>query len=99
MHTKKQRIANTLKHYRRLRGYSQKDVTTILGFKNTNRLSRWEKGTAFPNTQNLFKLSRLYRTFPNELLNDVYKAQVIKIDAAENEFIKNNPTHIHVDSP
>lgn len=52
-------------------GYRQKEVAVLLGFANTNRISRWEKGLAFPGMVNLFKLSIIYRTFPNELYFDL----------------------------
>jgi transcriptional regulator with XRE-family HTH domain len=52
-------------------GYNQNHVALLLGLKNTNRVSRWEKGVSLPNTVNLIKLSIIYRTFPNELYFDL----------------------------
>jgi hypothetical protein len=51
--------------------YKQHDVAKLLGHKNTNRISRWEKGLAFPSVLNLIKLSVIYRTLPSELYFDV----------------------------
>lgn len=65
------RILNRLRKHRKLMGYKQSDVAELLGLKNTNRLSRWEKGLSLPNTINLIKLSIIYRTFPNELYFDL----------------------------
>lgn len=64
-------IPNRLKKYRSMMGYTQKDVAKMLGIENTCRLSRWEKGFALPNVINLFKLSILYRTLPEELYRDI----------------------------
>lgn len=65
------RIPNHLRKHRTLIGYSQKEVAFLLGFENTNRISRWEKGLAVPGMINLLKLSIIYRTFPNELYFDL----------------------------
>jgi transcriptional regulator with XRE-family HTH domain len=87
MQQPKPRVANKLKHYRTLRGYTLKEVAPLLGLKNTNRLARWEKGTAFPGTRNLFKLSRIYRTFPNELLCDLFQMEADKVDTLEKKVL------------
>lgn len=64
-------IPNRLRKHRRLQGYRQRDVARLLGHSNTRRISMWEKGLAFPNVMNLFKLSIIYRTLPNELYFDL----------------------------
>ena len=83
MQTNKPRIPNKLKHYRVVNGYTLNDVAFILELKNTNRITRWEKGTVIPGTKHLFKLSRLYRTLPHELLHDLYEMKVTKVNIAE----------------
>ena len=62
---------NRLRKHRKLMGYKQSDVAHLLGLRNTNRISRWEKGLSFPSVVNLIKLSIIYRTFPNELYFDL----------------------------
>lgn len=69
--SKRVRIPNSLKKHRKVLGYKQIEVALLLGFKDTARISRWEKGFSFPNTINLIKLSIIYRTFPNELYFDL----------------------------
>lgn len=64
-------LHNRLRQHRKQMGYKQKDVACLLGLKNTNRICRWEKGLSLPNAINLFKLSIIYRTFPNELYFDL----------------------------
>ncbi|MBX7109624.1 MAG: helix-turn-helix domain-containing protein [Chitinophagales bacterium] len=65
-------IPNSLKKYRRITGYTQKEVAKILEFKSTSRISRWEKGESMPSVKNLLKLSFLYATLPNDLYYDLW---------------------------
>ncbi|MFM2224733.1 MAG: hypothetical protein RJA07_935 [Bacteroidota bacterium] len=53
-------------------GLHQKDVAKLLNLKSTNRISRWEQGTAMPSVENLLQLSIIYRRLPTELYLDVY---------------------------
>ena len=64
---------NSLKKHRLLMGYKQNEVAKLLGLKSANRISRWEKGLAMPNVENLIKLSVLYSTLMNGLYFEVYK--------------------------
>jgi len=60
-------IINSLRKHRKLMGYKQKDVALLMHLKDTSHISRWEKGLSLPSSNNLLKLSIIYRTFPNEL--------------------------------
>ncbi len=64
---------NRLRKFRRMHGYTQKEVNTLLGIQGQSRISRWERGESLPDTINLFKLCILYGTLPNELYFEVYK--------------------------
>ena len=70
---KSKTIPNCLKRYRKARGFQQKEVAKILGFKCTSTISRWEKGTYLPSTINLFKLAILYRTISDSLFIDLIR--------------------------
>ena len=70
-HVKQIIIPNRLRKHRLIMGYKQKDVAALLGLQSTNRISRWEAGLSLPGSINLFKLSIIYRTFPNELYFDL----------------------------
>ncbi len=61
------RFVNSLRKHRTQMHYKQKDVAILLNLQNTGQICRWEKGVSMPNAMNLFKLSIIYRTFPNEL--------------------------------
>ena len=52
---------NRLKIYRKALKLTQAQVTTAIGLKSSNRLSRWEKGIAQPSLANALKLSKLYQ--------------------------------------
>ena len=52
-------------------GLTQRDVMIALGLTSGNRISEWEKGRRIPNTRNLFKLSALYKTLPDQLLYEL----------------------------
>lgn len=73
MGIRKELFPNKLKKYRRIIGYSQKEVTKILGFKNSSNISRWENGEAMPSVKNLLMLSALYATLPAELYDEMYR--------------------------
>jgi transcriptional regulator with XRE-family HTH domain len=69
---------NKLKKFRRLFGYQQAEAAGILEV-DPSELSRWERGVTIPTLDNLFKLSVLYRTLPQELFPDQFKEMRSKI--------------------
>lgn len=66
------RTPNKLKMFRRCSGYSQKKVARILGLADTSTLSRWEHGIAVPGLVQVFRLSRIYKTLPQELYDELW---------------------------
>ena len=71
--TTKQPIPNSLRIYRKQAGLRQVDVAAKLGFTSYDRISHWEKGTAFPSVTNLFRIAALYRVPPHELYAEIWK--------------------------
>jgi transcriptional regulator with XRE-family HTH domain len=63
---------NKLKKFRRLLGHQQAEAANILEV-DPSELSRWERGVTVPGLENLFKLSVLYRTLPQEMFPDQFK--------------------------
>lgn len=53
-------IPNNLRALRKNVGLRQQDVAAKLGILGIDRISRWEKGLAFPSVPNLYKLAKLY---------------------------------------
>ena len=84
------RVANRLKRYRRVRGLSQKDVARIMGFKNSNRISRWEEGLAMPSARNVFKLAQIYRTMADALYMDLLPELKEEVLAGEDALAEDN---------
>lgn len=58
---------NSLRKHRKMMGYTLKDVAWLLNLKCSSRISRWERGVAFPNAENLIKLGILYRSLADRL--------------------------------
>jgi len=67
----KSHIPNNLKKFRRMMGFSQKDVAQALGFKSASCISRWESGEVMPAPESIFKLSFLYSTLSDQLFGDL----------------------------
>lgn len=63
---------NNLKRIRKNSGLRQVDVAEMLGHMSADRISHWEKGFAAPGLVNLFKLSILFKTPPQELYPKLY---------------------------
>ena len=81
----KQHIPNSLLAHRKAAGLRQIDVAQFLGLESTDRISRWEKGTAVPHLVNAFRLSVLYKASVHELYGDYFKAISASADGAPSE--------------
>lgn len=91
------RFPNKLKMFRRSTGYSQKKVARMLGLSDTSTLSRWEHGSKVPNMVQVFRLARIYRTWPHELFTELW----YRIDSefnllAQNDESVNNNHSFHI---
>ena len=78
---------NSLRKYRRSRGYKLWEVANILGLKSPSALSRWESGKSLPDTQNALRLSGLYRTFVDALFTDLAHDLKGDVRKVEREFL------------
>jgi len=61
------KIENKLKECRLKAGLTQFDVMIKLGFRSTDRVSKWENGNGMPGVINLFKLAEIYKALPQDL--------------------------------
>lgn len=66
------RTPNKLKLFRKSTGYSQKKVARLLGLSDTSSLSKWEHGIILPGLIQVFRLSKIYQTQPQELFDDLW---------------------------
>lgn len=73
MEDERRHIPNRLRKFRKLTGYTQKDVAALIGVQSTDRISLWEQGFAFPSVVNLIKLSIIYHVFPTDLYYDLMR--------------------------
>lgn len=62
---------NGLRKYRLAQGFSQAEVSRLLGFTNTSNLSRWEEGMKFPSLINTIKLAAIYKVYVDALYQDL----------------------------
>lgn len=60
-------IPNNLRKFRRIMGFSQDEVKRKLKLSSKSIVSLWENGETMPSSENLIKLSKLYKTLVNEL--------------------------------
>lgn len=65
-------FAEKLARLRKREGLSQEELAGKLGVSR-QAISRWEMGTAMPDSPNLLKLSRLFRVSADYLLYDEYE--------------------------
>jgi transcriptional regulator with XRE-family HTH domain len=65
---------NNIRKYRRIAGYSQKEASFILGFKQTSTVSKWEKGLLLPGIRYIFILSHLYNVLPHKLYPTLWES-------------------------
>jgi len=78
-------IPNGLRKFRKMNGYSQKQVAFFLGVENAGMISRWEKGSRFPSPVNIFRLAALYHTMADALYFDLIRVVRKEIQARRNE--------------
>ena len=88
MEKKHRTFPNTLRLHRKIMGYTQRQVAMLLGLHDSVPISLWESGAKLPNTENLIKLSLLYRTYPNELYSDVFRHHREILQAKEIQVLK-----------
>ncbi len=64
-------FAEKLLQLRKREGYSQEELANILDVSR-QAISRWEMGTAVPDSSNLLQISKLFHVSTDYLLNDEY---------------------------
>ena len=73
INTENREFQNQLRRYRKLRGLTQREVSTILGFKSASKICRWENGVATPSLVSCIKLAVLYSTWVDGLYIDLVR--------------------------
>lgn len=60
-------IANNLRHYRTMRGFTQKQLAELIGYTEKS-VSKWESGHGLPTVEMLIKLANLFDISLDELV-------------------------------
>jgi transcriptional regulator with XRE-family HTH domain len=72
-------LGSKLQDLRKSAGMSQEDLAERLGISR-QAVSRWERGDALPDTDNLIRLSKLYSVSLDELVGNTTAPQVIRME-------------------
>ncbi|GAA4461841.1 hypothetical protein GCM10023093_07310 [Nemorincola caseinilytica] len=64
-------IPNTLREHRQKKYLAQIDIAARLGFRSSDRISRWEAGKTYPSLPNALRLANLLGAPIEELYPDV----------------------------
>lgn len=80
------KIANRFYEYRKQNGLSQEELAEKLGISRQS-VSKWERGEASPDTENLIRLARIYGVTLDELVNGIAPEEPQR----ENEPTANEP--------
>ena len=78
-------IPNNLRKFRKISGYTQKQVAFFLGVENAGMISRWENGLRFPSPVNIFRLAALYHTMVDALYFNLLRAVRREIQVRRDE--------------
>jgi transcriptional regulator with XRE-family HTH domain len=78
----KRRFPNNLCALRRIRGFRQKTVATLLGQKGTDMVSCYERGLVLPPLRTAIKLTLILRAELTELFPQQYRQLEREIQAA-----------------
>ena len=84
-------LGENLAKYRKKAGYSQEELADKLGVSR-QAVSKWERGEASPDTENLIALSRLYGVTLDELVNK----EPSESETKTNEKKDDNRNYVHI---
>ena len=82
----KRPVKNEIRTYRLRRGFSQRDVAKILGYRNQSPISHWENGSKVPNLENFLKLSAALKVPPELLYRDLLRKVREEVFRRKREF-------------
>lgn len=85
------KIAEKLQAHRKAHGYSQEELADLLNVSR-QAVSKWERGEASPDTDNLIALAKIYNITIDQLINGESEVEVVVEDKDEGkaqETVKN----------
>ena len=80
----RENIKNNIARYRKMNGYTQKELADILGTKNST-ISNWEQGANSPDIEMIFRLCQLFGISVAEMY--VKAEQSLTVNGIEREII------------
>ena len=92
-------LADKIIKHRKANGWSQEDFAEKLNVSR-QAVSRWENGSALPDSQNILQISKLFHVTTDYLLNDDYESDIdipaVKTATEETEalFMKKKRLHL-----
>ena len=83
----RQNIMKNIAYYRKLNNYTQKELATILGVKNSS-VSNWEQGANAPDIETLFEICKLFKISVSDMFGcDIVTGDSMRISGIEKEII------------
>lgn len=83
----RQNIMKNIAYYRKLNGYTQKELANLLGVKNSS-VSNWEQGANAPDIETIFKICQLFKISVSDMFGcDVVEGNSMRISGIEKEII------------
>lgn len=78
------KIAEKLQAHRKAHGYSQEELADLLNVSR-QAVSKWERGEASPDTDNLIALAKIYNITIDQLINGECEVEVVIEDKDESK--------------
>lgn len=83
----RQNIMKNISYYRKLNGYTQKELASILGIKNSS-VSNWEQGLNAPDIETIFELCKLFKISVSDMFGcDIIESNSLKVVGLEKDII------------
>ncbi len=83
----RQNIMKNIAYYRKQNGYTQKELATCLGVKNSS-VSNWEQGANAPDIETIFELCKLFKISVSDMFGcDIVEGDSMRISGIEKEII------------
>lgn len=83
----RQNIMKNISYYRKLNGYTQKELATVLGIKNSS-VSNWEQGLNAPDIETIFELCKLFNISVSDMFGcDIMESDSLKVFGIEKDIV------------
>jgi len=80
-------LTHNLQQYRKLNKYSQEKLAELLGVSR-QAVTKWENGQSAPSTENLIKLTVIYKIALDDLINDRPETTIVDSKPKGNSKLK-----------